>query len=70
MGRLMSDERLEPNGVDCFDCSTIYDEAEECPEEPQQHSCSPVHISDVALGRDDDDDNYHHGLKKWVYDCE
>jgi hypothetical protein len=59
----------EQNALQCFDEDVIYqgETGDECPEDPG-HAVEPVHVSATPLGRPDDEDNYHYGLSKWVYD--
>lgn len=75
--------KLEANGVECIDCPGLgsYYRAEDgddpedmaCPMddgEGQEHSVLPVHISDQALGRPDDDDNFVPRQGIWAYQVE
>lgn len=60
----------EPNGVYCIDCDRVYRSEVECPEEPAEHGAEPVFVTTEALGRPDDADYWHFGLKLYVYDGE
>lgn len=60
----------DANAIECYDCNQFYEDADECPEDPSIHGYIPVYITDIPLGFPDDEDYFHHGIKRYVYNVE
>lgn len=62
-------DTLEPNGVQCDDCGEVFEGETECPNDPD-HQVFPILVTDAPLGRPDDEDSWHYGLRRYVYTIE